>query len=322
MKILYLFATILCLIIGGCGHYTRINIITVDDSGIPIENSKITIGYSSGGGWSPFKLRYHTKHLITNSNGKSIYRDMINGPNIFGVVKKDGFYDTSFEIKSTDFKLDSSYHVDYKETFKEPLVLYMKKINKNVQMYAKEAVVYFPSNEGSFGYDLVNGDLVAPYGKGVSNDFIFLLSTKQVKYGENKTRIMPMIDIQFSSKNDGIVPFMVRETSIQKSELRSSQEAPLSGYFSSLNDAINTIKGEYSKYDINYYFRVRSDEMPMYGKIYNDFVPGLYSKGIRVEFIYFLNPDGTKSVEYDPKGNLLKNINGKNLEYAIPPDNF
>ncbi len=68
--------------------------------------------------------------------------------------------------------------------------------------------------------------------------------------------------------------------------------------------------------DQNYLFRVRSvvDEQgklkeAKYGKLHDDFDFGYAeSNKVLLAFTYYLNPDGTRNLEFDPTRNLFKEL--------------
>ena len=92
-----LLITVLCLFIGGCGRYTKINILVVDEGQRPISGANIKIGYSTGGSYSLWKLTSHMKNLVTDDGGLAFYRAFTIAP-IFGSVKMDGYYETNFRL--------------------------------------------------------------------------------------------------------------------------------------------------------------------------------------------------------------------------------
>ena len=64
--------------------------------------------------------------------------------------------------------------------------------------------------------------------------------------------------------------------------------------------------------DIHYVFRIRTevDEdgnivEAMYGKVYGEIRGGFSWGGPSVGFTYYLNPTGTRNLEYDPPKNLF-----------------
>ncbi len=152
--------------------------------------------------------------------------------------------------------------------------LILKKIGTPIAMYAKQIdSIRFPEFNKAIGYDLMLGDWVAPYGKGVTVDFLFTENHADAKSGYTFT-------ISFPNPGDGIQG-LTRDWSLGVSGLLSSQQAPMDGY--------------QTKYDQTqmpnpnriYYFRVRTtiDDRGAvvsahYGKIYGDFM----------QFKYYLNP--------------------------------
>jgi hypothetical protein len=171
--------------------------------------------------------------------------------------------------------------------------------------------VYLPTPNGTFGYDLVAGDLVSPHGTGRVADFIFHASTATDKTDFD-------VDITFSNPQDGLQPFFVQRRKAITSELRSSHTAPTDGYFASLSEADDEWKQKYKALreservwaeEVNYYFRVRSGTTgnPLYGKVYGFFRSLIIGDGTpALWFTYFVNPDGTRNLELDPKQNLMK----------------
>jgi hypothetical protein len=167
-----------------------------------------------------------------------------------------------------------------------------------------------PNTDGPMGFDLEVGDWVAPHGKGRSADFIFELDgrfTSSRDYDQKFT-------LQFSRPQDGITVF--KHPKKIGSALKWPYEAPLSGYESSRTWLLKwnlkeggrgtTIdRGE----ETNYLFRVRSevDEKgnvvrAMYGVVSGDFIPvgGNNEIGRKISFMYALNPDWTRNLEFDP----------------------
>jgi hypothetical protein len=80
---------------------------------------------------------------------------------------------------------------------------------------------------------------------------------------------------------------------------------------------------------MNYFMRVRTVRdkdgrvvSALYGKIHGDFrwFIGTRAPKSGLAFTYYLNPDGTRNIEYDPKRNLLKSPkhNDSNYENLAP----
>lgn len=229
-------------------------------------------------------------------------------------VKKDGCYD-SWSEHVDSFQVSTGKEASITVTMIVPL----KKRIKPIAMYAKEAKVSLPEEPGSFGYDLMKGDLVAPLGKGVSSDFVFRITIDPHPKWTNRVDkwVERLFDIGFSNEGDGIQPFFVPiRGNGPQSELVSSQTAPATGYLPSLREADNGWREYYRKtYDhvsdrtwfdeVHYYFRVRSkpDGSALYGKIYGIFRVEHWGSDNtpHVTFTYFLSPDGTRNVEYESR---------------------
>ena len=184
------------------------------------------------------------------------------------------------------------------------------------------------------GFDLVECDWVAPYGKGKHSDFIFELSG----YWNNVDDFEANLKLTFANKGDGIVPFKGFFTS----KLWSPYEAPENGYqpvktwciSTKPNPNADARKGEpkfimtYIDDKACYFFRVRTKldgqgnvVEALYGKIYGDF--HFYGIGIiegksNLLMTYYLNPKpNDRNVEFDPRHNLFKNLDS--LDKVLKP---
>lgn len=186
----------------------------------------------------------------------------------------------------------------------------LKRIKKAVPMYARRLSGGLSLLNEPFGYDLKAGDWVSPHGKGEIADIIFVS-----KLTENGDRVYDWtMKLTFSNPGDGIQRFKPDPSFMR---LRSPYEAPEEGYVSEWN-LQRTRRGpqvmEETNYDEagGYFFRVRTvlDKegkvvKALYGKIYGDFF----------NMVHYLNPDGTRNMEYDPKRNLLKAPNNWDQRY-------
>jgi hypothetical protein len=202
-------------------------------------------------------------------------------------ANKTGYYSTTKGHEFATFNDNDPQKWDPNET------LLLKKIGKPIAMYAKSITsIEFPVFNKPIGYDLTTGDWVAPYGKGVTTDFLFTENHADAKSGYTFT-------VSFPHSGDGVQGFS-RDWSSGISGLLSSHEAPIEGY---------QPKYEQTQMpDPNriYYFRVRTvlDEngnikSTLYGKIYGDFM----------QFRYYLNPTpNSRILEFDPKQNLLGSL--------------
>jgi hypothetical protein len=173
------------------------------------------------------------------------------------------------------------------------VTLMIKKIGKPIPMYAKQIdSITFPEFNKAIGYDLMVGDWVGPYGKGINSDILFTENHPDEKSGYTFT-------VSFPRSEDGIQG-LTRDWNFGVSGLLSSHEAPLDGY------QPKYVQAQMPNPNRIYYFRVRTkvDDLgnivsAHYGKIYGDFM----------QFTYYLNPTpNDRNVEFDPKQNLLQGL--------------
>jgi hypothetical protein len=249
----------------------------IDESGNPVAGALAIIGYYT--------------------NSVSITTDGITGTNGLLEFQHDALSenaDVSFEAKKNDFYSiwqQVYLHIPYdltKWTIKKTLVL--KRIGKPIAMYAKSNTsLRLPELNKAIGYDLMVGDWVGPYGKGINVDLFFSQKHTTPDSGY-------IITASFPKQGDGIQEFTVPDAE-KGSGLRSAHEAPIDGYQSEASQT------EMTNPNRNFYFRVRTklDEngnvvSTRYGKIYGDLA----------QFTYFLNPTPSdRNIEFDPKQNLL-----------------
>jgi hypothetical protein len=183
------------------------------------------------------------------------------------------------------------------------------------------------------GFDLQKCAWVAPYGHGEVADFVI---TANLAYRGRLDCDYTCL-ISFPTPGDGIqlIPRPFRK---RTNALRLPREAPLDGYVSAwpkqgfigsgpLTYAASGAKsdpaGPRNTEDDNFFFRVRSrgdlsNRQGEYGKIHGPLsvqvMPWFPEPGhemyLGLDFIYYLNPDGTNSLEW----------NGQNLFGELPSD--
>ena len=278
----------------------------VDDTQKPVKAAKVTVGYEMGGLFMPTISRYQKGK--TNSKGIWLYRSLFN-TGIGGSLQKPGFYKTYLPHISAMTMAEGHW-----KSKTNPFVVMIKPQKNPVPMYGKKASVYLPAKQGEFGYDLLKGDLVTPYGQGIVSDFIFKISLDTEQRNLN-------LDITFSNQDDGIQAFFVKNINGAYSLFKSSYEAPETEYFPSLQEADKSWQKEqkYSQQNVNYFFRVRSKERVMYGKTDHFFRANIYGDGrANISFTYFVNPDGTPNIEFDTQQNLLKNFGRSEYSPKVP----
>ena len=293
----------------------KVTIKVVDNDGQPVENAKVTVRYDYakgfGMGWGTSSKFFDG---VTDKDG--LYTLTKAAPNIWMyMVRKEGFYlsGDNYDFKErTAGLLWSPWN---------PLMeIKLKKINCQTKMYAKNTTgIKIPILNSPVGYDLEKGDWVAPYGKGVINDFIFIFKARYVKNDDWEVSYT----LTFLNPLDGIQEYFIPQGN--QSEYYWPYDAPEDGYRKEITWSAfyhpggwaGVHKSDY-KEDRKYIFRVRTkaDEEgniieATYGKIIGDI---LMSRDSSIRFTYFFNPTGSRSLEFG--GNLFK-FSRKEWEYKV-----
>ncbi len=289
---------------------TKITIKVIGKNGVPIEGAEVNIGFRRA------DQRATGEKGVSDINGLFSASGESSGYVSYG-VNKDSYYETieSKWILNADGKKEKK---DGKwQPWNPTITVVLKKKIKPVPMYAKRCPLGLPAVNEKIGYDLEKGDWVAPHGKGIISDFIFFGELDQ----RNKKDYDYKLTVTFSNPGDGIQDYFIKGRDkynpTRGSVLKSSQFAPEKGYLSEWIQTKTRKPGEQIAGNCdpmrNYYFRVRSEVdangniiKAMYGKIYGDFL----------NFIYYLNPDFTRNVEYSGKNLLIpKGANESDKKY-------
>jgi hypothetical protein len=250
---------------------------------------------------------------------------VVNTPNItkeysYTVKNVAGYYSSGGL-----YKFDTSTNGQWLP-WNPTIEIVLKPIDAQVPMYAKKVWnTSLPENNKPIGYDLEIGDWVAPYGKGVTPDFIFTLERKftSVTQDFNAT-----LTLTFPNDGDGIQSVMSDSSG---SSLRTPRFAPENDYEPKLvlqmyREDGKPMVGVSANPDQNYFFRVRTKKddwgnivSTMYGKIYDGMGWDIFhSPTAKLRFAYYLNPAlNSRNMEFDSKQNLFKNL--KSFERANAP---
>lgn len=287
-------------------HKGKITLKVVDESGSPIRGASVGMGFEQ-------YVNGHYKGIPvsgkTDAEGK--FSGAGHGTNVVSVgAEKDGYYRSLGEYR---FKEKKRWHW---EPWNPEVTLVLRKIENPVPMYVKDtkaSLIEIPEIGKKVGFDLMEFDWIAPYGKGRYSDLIFLL-TRAVR---GNLDFESTLTITFPNKSDGLI--VINQDLTFGSQLKLPRLAPVSGYENKLVRMIKRELGkplsENSDKNNNYIFRVRSEEIngnllrAIYGKMYGDieFDPRS-SKTAHIFFRYYINPDHTRNLEFDPKRNLFTDL--------------
>jgi len=244
---------------------------------------------------------------VTNENGKYSFFGLF-GNSVTINARKKGFYSTRA--------------VTEQNTVKIPL---RPKI-KPITVIKKEIFINFPVAKGTFGFDVIAGDLVKPYGRGDYSDFEIKIAPYSYEWhGDtiNTTRGV----LKVTSESGGFIPHIQRRVFSPTSENNSVYTAPEYGYqnkglheiksiskenISNLNSwywTDNFIESYRGGSHVTFFFKVRptTNDGPLYGMITLFGGVGHRSNGKPyITFRYFVNPDGTNNLEVGKEVLYLK----------------
>ncbi len=305
MKIVQIISALILLAVLLVPHASaqmaKATLIVVNENGLPVDDVDVGIGFEvntfSG-------TKSNSSRGLTDMDGRFSASGGCDGIMFYNARKKDYYY--------------SAYRYDFKtknlinwQPWNPELKVVVRKIENPVPMYARMVRIDLPVLGEDIGYDLIAYDMVIPYGRGTHSDIIFN-ATKRVK---NKKNYEAYLKISFANQYDGVQFF--QENLLYGSDLKLPKVAPISGYsdsweLSKTRDSKNGVALSFSA-DDNYMFRVRSVEKDgklekaMYGKILGPMKIGniTRSETATVSFKYYLNPDYTRNLEFDPKRNLF-----------------
>jgi hypothetical protein len=299
-----LLVTFCSWLLAGCGSRVHVTVKVVDDDNRPVPDAKVVVmGYNTQAegktdkdGFFPARLRNITGQLDF-------------------VVRKEGFYTIGWHSYYFTVQTNGQW-----QPWNATVNLQLRKRGKPVPMVVKQVHEQIPALETPVGYDLLNADWVKPYGRGETSDFV--LEAKRRSDGSGN--VNGWLQLRFSNPEDGLIPVRLPWRSDYGLQLPAI--APQSGYDGKwlwvvgnderLPNVVGFIPETNMDQDANYYFRVRTHRAGnggivggMYGKIYRGISLGLwnYRTNVTVNFLYYLNPDGTRNTEFDMRSNLCPN---------------
>jgi hypothetical protein len=271
----------------------KATIQVVDENGAPVEKANVKVGYYTNNTSVDIEGITDTNGILIATHSTSTF-NYIEYALSFG-IDKEGYYGTRSKC---DLGIPYDAH-----KWNPTVTILIKKVGKPIAMYARRVEKGPPVFNEPVGYDLMIGDWVGPYGKGISTDIIFTGKLDR----KDRNDFDYKLTLSFPKADDGIQEFTVPEAE-KGSGLRSPHEAPTDGYGTGVVKTMSHHPGQGAKDDMNdpnrnYFFRVRTVKdhegnivSAHYGKIYGDFM----------QFSYYLNPTpNDRNIEFDPKQNLL-----------------
>ena len=289
----------------------RLTLRVVDESGRAVSGAEASVTYEN---MDALERSNHfvTSRELSDDQGCITARATMFLDRLTYGAKKVGYYE------STGLKYHFSGFDDGRWLPWNPVIEIVLKHRANpIPMYAKNMELKLPEFDKAIGYDLVVGDWVVPYGAGERPDFVFE-ARRAVRSDRDYEGVLIL---RFPNPEDGLVPFdKPREDG---SELRLPYLAPQDGYVEERTwreerrpapDGHDIVRSD-AVPTMNYYFRVRSVVdaegkvvAAYYGKIHGDirFFIGTQAPRSGLAFTYYLNPDGTRNVEFDPQRNLFQ----------------
>lgn len=280
----------------------KITIKVVSEDGTPVDGARVGIGFDD----VRSKSKENSVIGFTDDEGLFSGSETTTSGYLAFNVTKEGYYKTTGDYQ---FKGKNAFGW---EPWNPVLKVILRKIENPVPMYARQAKIELPVSGKDVGFDLVEYDWVVPFGKGKNSDFIFNLRRNFTAWNEQDCELKLKFDdlyngIQLREEDRGI-----------GSAFKLNRYAPDSNYKNELKLFINAHNGVWKsnvKNTDNYYFRVRSQKkdgkfyQAIYGKIsgHLNFSP-INSKTAIIVFNYYLNPDYTRNLEFDPKRNLFGNL--------------
>lgn len=283
----------------------KVTVKVVDEDKKPVQGAEVMIGFLAKQGISQH-IKETAEKGITAADG-IFTASKKSTDHIAYSAEKQGYY-----MSSGEFHYSSSSNGRW-QPWNSEVTIVLRKIINPVPMYARKFDLELPEIGKDIGFDLINYDWTAPYGKGVNADIIFHLDKQFV----SKSDFAGRLSITFKSKHDGIQS--IKEDNNQNSQFKLVRNAPVSNYVHKIilfhkRTHRKSVESNYNN-DNNYIYRTRSEEADgklvrsMYGKIKGDIsFDVMNSKTAYVVFDYYLNPDYTTNLEFDPKRNLFYNL--------------
>ena len=287
-------------------HEWKATLKVVDENGSPVAGANVGVGYYIGNTSKRIDGLTDTNGIFVaahsaNTSGYAVY-------DLAFIVEKTGYYRT-WQKQDLGVNYDTA-------KWNPNMTIVLEKIINPIPMYARRAQIEIPVVDKPVGFDLVESDWVAPYGKGKQSDIIFMTTRRW----DSRHDFDAAVKITFPDSGDGLLVASVPPV-VGSAGPRMPVMAPLEGYIAEQqvrlsNTPANGWKGNDGDKQ-NYYIRVRTVLAPngdvksaLYGKIYGGFtLDPINSKTTLILFTYYLNPTlNSRNVEFNPGKNLFQGL--------------
>ena len=269
----------------------------IDEEGQPLSGIQVQAGFEGDA----------TQQMKTDTNGLCVLNGKTYCAEVAYCAKPDGFY-----YSQGRYKFRGGIKDGKNQPWNPVVTTAVRKIISPIPMSAKKVRAVIPVLDEFVGYDLMEADWIAPYGKGKIGDIIFRMKKRYVSIQDFDSSL----DLALTNAVDG-----VQETSLnefQVSDFRLLRFAPSDGYaITNLNVSESSTNYFHPDENQAFYFRVRTVTnesgritSALYGKIrsYIGFDVRRDKTGV-VNFTYYLNPTpNDRNLEFDPKRNLSTNL--------------
>lgn len=248
-------------------------------------------------------------------------------------VTKEGYYESGSTNHVRYTKIEGKQNSEKYLPWNETVQVIMKKVENPVSMFAKSVELRIPKEAVGvpIGFDLEQSDWIKPYGKGKKADFIFTISGKKADWKTNEEGISrSSLELSFSNAGDGIQEIIHDDNDTSKYIL-PFKNAPLNNYLPKwemvkARTYTRIIEEKGFRENQNFVFRVRTEQdnkgnilKAKYGKIYGPVTFSGTETGGFVHFVYYLNPDGTRNLEFDPNKNLFNTAGHERQDTIYDP---
>ena len=285
-------------------HDTKITVKVIGEDQEPVSNALVKIAFG--------QERQLGKAIQiegqSDSNGLFSAEHGSDG-HVFWSAAKEGYYSSAgYDFLFNSALVESGRWQPWNQVFDVKLY----EIINPKPMYLRHIETKIPLDNENVGFDMVQGDWVTPYGKGEIPDLFFRYS----KSFHDPKDFEYHLEVTFTNNGDGIQKSL-RDLS-NKSEFSPPRYAPENDYTNTwVKEAGRKLGAGYyglnDKDRIFFLYRIRTVTnhegvivKALYGKIAGDFqIAGWGAEQADLLFTYYLNPDGTRNLEYSGE-NLFK----------------